>query len=109
MATKLEAALFCSPVFAVSKLTFLCVFFLSSQWYVAVIREQSSRDILSFPLRERVELQQRAEQTDMYWGYFWSEVGYVMGPQFDELPLAEAAKLEFAAIERILNRAFIQN
>ncbi|PNP41661.1 hypothetical protein TGAMA5MH_06448 [Trichoderma gamsii] len=79
------------------------------EWYVAVIREQSSRDILSLPLRERAELQHQAEQTDMYWGYFWSEVGYVMGPQFDDLTLAEAAKLEFAAIERILNRAFTQN
>lgn len=83
--------------------------FSHSQWYVAVIREQSSRDILSLPLRERAELQHQAEQTDMYWGYFWSEVGYVMGPQFDDLTLAEAAKLEFAAIERILNRAFTQN
>lgn len=79
------------------------------EWYVAVIREQSSRDILSLPLRERAELQHQAEQTDMYWGYFWAEVGYVMGPQFDDLTLAEAAKLEFAAIERILNRAFTQN
>ncbi|GFP53045.1 hypothetical protein TASIC1_0002022900 [Trichoderma asperellum] len=79
------------------------------EWYVAVIREQSSRDILSLPLRERAELQHQAEQTDMYWGYFWSEVGYVMGPQFDDLTLAEAAKLEFAAIERILTRAFTQN
>lgn len=76
---------------------------------MAVIREQSSRDILSLPLRERAELQHQAEQTDMYWGYFWAEVGYVMGPQFDDLTLAEAAKLEFAAIERILNRAFTQN
>lgn len=81
---------------------------LSRQWYVAIIREQSHKDIIALPLRERAELQERAEQTDMYWGYFWSEVGYIMGPQFDDMTLAQAAQMEFSAVERILTRAFTQ-
>ncbi|KAL7788694.1 hypothetical protein V8C37DRAFT_411521 [Trichoderma ceciliae] len=78
------------------------------EWYVAVIREQSHKDIIALPLRERAELQERAEQTDMYWGYFWAEVGYNLGPQFDDMSLAQAAQMEFSAVERILTRAFTQ-
>ncbi|UKZ74233.1 hypothetical protein TrVFT333_001894 [Trichoderma virens FT-333] len=78
------------------------------EWYVAIIREQTHKDILLLPLRERVELQERAEQTDMYWGYFWAEVGYIMGPPFDDMSLAQAAHMELSAVERILSRAFGQ-
>ncbi|KAL7947858.1 hypothetical protein V8C42DRAFT_315906 [Trichoderma barbatum] len=78
------------------------------EWYVAIIREQSHKDILGLPLRERAELQERGEQTDMYWGYFWAEVGYILGPQFDDMTLAQAAQMEFSAVERILTRAFTQ-
>lgn len=44
----------------------------------------------------------------MYWGYFWAEVGYILGPQFDDMTLAQAAHMEFSAVERILTRAFTQ-
>lgn len=43
--------------------------------------------------------------TDMYWGYFWAEIGYSIGPQHDKMSLAEAAYKEFGAIQRILKRA----
>ncbi|KAL6871372.1 hypothetical protein J3F83DRAFT_714278 [Trichoderma novae-zelandiae] len=75
------------------------------EWYVTIIREQSKKDILALPFRERVGLQERAEQTDMYWGYFWAEVGYGLGPQFDDMSLAQAAHMEFSAVERLLTRA----
>lgn len=78
------------------------------QWYVTIIREQSQKDILTLPFRERAELQERANQTDMYWGYFWAEVGYGLGPQFDDMSLAQAAHMEFSAVERILTRALTQ-
>ncbi|KAM6480209.1 hypothetical protein HDV62DRAFT_125166 [Trichoderma sp. SZMC 28011] len=78
------------------------------EWYVAIIREQTHKDIFALPLRERTGLQERAEQTDMYWGYFWAEVGYILGPQFDDMTLAQAAHMEFSAVERILTRAFTQ-
>ncbi|KAL7816584.1 hypothetical protein V8C26DRAFT_82223 [Trichoderma gracile] len=75
------------------------------EWYVSIIREQSQKDVLALPFRERADLQERAEQTDMYWGYFWAEVGYGLGPQFDDMSLAQAAHMEFSAVERILTRA----
>lgn len=31
-----------------------------------------------------------------------------MGPQFDDMTLAQAAHMEFSAVERILMRAFTQ-
>lgn len=60
---------------------------------------------MSRPLKERSDLQEKGDDTDLYWGYFWAEVGYSMGPQFDSMTLAQAAHIEFSAIERILSRA----
>lgn len=41
----------------------------------------------------------------MHWGFFWVEIGYTMGPHFDQMTLAEAGERELAAVERILGRA----
>jgi hypothetical protein len=79
------------------------------QWYISIIREQSSRDTMAQPLKERTAIQEKSEDTDMYWGYFWAEVGYTMGPQFDTMTLAQAAHAELAAVERILGRVFVGN
>jgi hypothetical protein len=79
---------------------------MTPQWYLAIIREQSQRDILARPLKERSKIQEKTEKTDMYWGYFWAEVGYTMGPQFDKMTLAHA---ELSAVERILGRVFAAN
>ncbi|KAL7926737.1 hypothetical protein ACQKWADRAFT_281277 [Trichoderma austrokoningii] len=78
------------------------------QWYVAIIREQSGRDVLARPSRERVHIQSQSDLTDMYWGYFWAEVEGPGGALFDEMTLGQVAVLEFAAIERILYRALQQ-
>jgi hypothetical protein len=58
------------------------------------------------PLKERTAIQEKGEATDMYWGYYWAEVGYNMGPSFDAMTLAQAAHAELTAIERILGRVF---
>lgn len=42
----------------------------------------------------------------MYWGYFWAEIAFPMGPEFDNMTLGKAAYAEFSAVERILARAF---
>ena len=78
---------------------------LASQWYIAIIREQTQRDMRAKPHSERVAFQERETDTDMYWGYFWAELGYTFGPHFDHMTLAEAAHREFSAIESILARA----
>ncbi|KAG6016766.1 hypothetical protein E4U43_003132 [Claviceps pusilla] len=75
------------------------------EWYIAVIREQTQRDMLTRPHFERTVMQERSRETDMYWGYFWAELGYTFGPAFDHMTLSEAAYAEFSAIERILARA----
>lgn len=63
--------------------------------------------MMNRPVRERHDQQEKARDTDMYWGYFWAETGYeqTMGPVFDAMTLAQAANVEFSAIERILARA----
>ncbi|KOS21864.1 hypothetical protein ESCO_001585 [Escovopsis weberi] len=79
------------------------------EWYVALIREQTQKDIGRLPLRERGEMQSKGEETDMYWGFFWAELAYPMGPRFDKMTLAAAAHAEFAAVERIITRALMSN
>ncbi|KAG6295498.1 hypothetical protein E4U45_006046 [Claviceps purpurea] len=75
------------------------------EWYIAVIREQTQRDMLTRQHSERTILQERSLETDMYWGYFWAELGYSFGPAFDHMTLSQAAHAEFSAVERILARA----
>lgn len=65
--------------------------------------------MMTRPHHERNEFQEKALDTDMYWGYFWAELTYPIGPQFDGLTLAQAAHIEFSAIERILARALPAN
>ncbi|PHH67600.1 hypothetical protein CDD80_707 [Ophiocordyceps camponoti-rufipedis] len=75
------------------------------EWYVAVIRKQTQRDMVSRPHTIRTELQELGQQTDLHWGYFWAELGHGFGPHFDQLTLAQVAEVEFSAVERILSRA----
>ncbi|PHH61153.1 hypothetical protein CDD81_721 [Ophiocordyceps australis] len=75
------------------------------EWYIAMIRDQTHRDFLCRPHAARTELQEKGEQTDMTWGYFWAELGHSFGPQFDQMTLAKVAHIEFSAVERILSRA----
>jgi hypothetical protein len=79
------------------------------QWYISVIRDQTQRDTLNRTLEERNRIQEGSEDTDLYWGHFWAEVGYTMGPQFDDMTLAQAAHAEFSAVERVLARALPRN
>ncbi|KAJ4018010.1 hypothetical protein NW752_001920 [Fusarium irregulare] len=78
-------------------------------WYIRLIREQTTRDILVRPIHERTSIQETLKDTDDYWGYFYYEVSYVQGPQFDEMSLGHCAYLELSAIERILGRALGYN
>ncbi|SPJ85657.1 uncharacterized protein FTOL_11439 [Fusarium torulosum] len=78
-------------------------------WYIRLIREQTTRDILVLPIHERTAIQETLEDTDDYWGYFFHEVNYIQGPQFDHMSLGDCAYLELSAIERILGRALGYN
>ncbi|RSL94949.1 hypothetical protein CEP52_012340 [Fusarium oligoseptatum] len=74
-------------------------------WYIRIIREQSTRDVLVRPISERTAIQEILKETDDYWGYFFQEVGYAQGPSFDFMTLKQCAIMEFSAIERLLTRA----
>ncbi|KAI8683309.1 hypothetical protein NCS56_00455200 [Fusarium sp. Ph1] len=74
-------------------------------WYIRIIREQSTRDVLVRPISERTAIQETLKETDEYWGYFFQEVGYTQGPEFDIMTLKQCAFMEFSAIERLLTRA----
>jgi hypothetical protein len=59
--------------------------------------------MMARPFTERTKFQELA--TDTHWGFFWVELNYPIGPLFDEMTLAQAANMEFSALERILARA----
>ncbi|ENH71112.1 hypothetical protein FOC1_g10008485 [Fusarium oxysporum f. sp. cubense race 1] len=80
-----------------------------AEWYIRLIREQSTRDVLTRPIHERTVIQETLKETDEYWGYFFNEVKYIQGPQFDQMTLGQCAYLELSAIERILGRALSYN
>lgn len=75
------------------------------QYYIALVREETSRCAASSPLTERAELQRRAQDTDDYWGFFWHELGLRPGQQLDSLTLGQMAHMELAALERVIRRA----
>lgn len=60
------------------------------------------------PIEHRSWVQEKGRDTDLYWGFFWAEVNYLLGPDFDRMTLAYAAYAELSAMERILNRALVQ-
>ncbi|KAF4987588.1 hypothetical protein FDECE_15378 [Fusarium decemcellulare] len=78
-------------------------------WYIRLIREQTTRDVLVRPIHERIALQETLKGTDDYWGYFFREVNYIQGPQFDTMTLGHCSRAEFTALERIITRALEGN
>lgn len=79
------------------------------QYYIAIIREETTQTVEDMSIQAKAELAKLASDTDGYWGYFWREVGYSIGPEFDRLSLAEAANKEWAAMDHILRRALSRN
>ncbi|KAK7946463.1 uncharacterized protein PG986_010784 [Apiospora aurea] len=75
------------------------------EYYIAIIRDESTRHAESHELSVKMELSNMQACTSGYWGYFWHEVGYHTMKNFDKLTLHEAAKMELSAVDRILRRA----
>lgn len=77
------------------------------EWYIEAIRNQTMRDVFARTAPgERRAIQDKAQATDGYWGYFWAELNYPTGAEFDAMTLSYAAQLEFAVMEAILARSF---
>ncbi|KAI1362647.1 hypothetical protein F5Y08DRAFT_329983 [Xylaria arbuscula] len=77
------------------------------EWYIAVIRTETERVVKSLAIHQKKPLQDIMvdEKIDGYWGFFWTEVNFPVGPVWDNMSLAECGRLEWQAIERILTRA----
>lgn len=76
------------------------------QWYIAIIREETTRLVNSLSLGERDRILRRGQETAGYFGYFWLECNLPSGPAFDNITLAQLSSIEFAALDRIFARAF---
>ncbi|RWA14186.1 hypothetical protein EKO27_g932 [Xylaria grammica] len=75
------------------------------EWYIAVIRTETTRVVQSLDIHQRMPLQGMMEHLDGYWGFFWAEVNFPTGRAWDNMSLAECSRLEWQAIERIITRA----
>ncbi|KAI2639449.1 hypothetical protein GGS21DRAFT_538162 [Xylaria nigripes] len=75
------------------------------EWYIAVIREETNRVVQGLDISRRMPLQGMMQGLDGYWGFFWAEANFPVGPAWDNLSLAECGRMEWLAIERILIRA----
>ncbi|KAI6360825.1 hypothetical protein MCOR25_006627 [Pyricularia grisea] len=76
------------------------------EYYIAIIREETTRLVNSLPLKERTLITSYGRDTDLYFGYLWWELQLPRDDRFDGMTLAEAAALEYAVMERIICRAF---
>ncbi|TGJ83331.1 hypothetical protein E0Z10_g5413 [Xylaria hypoxylon] len=75
------------------------------EWYISVIRTETNRVVQSLDIHQRMPLQGMMEGLDGYWGFFWAEANFPIGPAWDNMSLAECSRLEWQAIERIITRA----
>ncbi|PSS03298.1 hypothetical protein BD289DRAFT_359294 [Coniella lustricola] len=75
------------------------------EWYIAVIREESSRTVDQSLPNIQAEIHRESQHTSLYWGYFFKELDRPYGPAFDNMTLADMANREFAAVATILRRA----
>jgi hypothetical protein len=76
------------------------------EWYIAILREETTRYIHSKHIVERTEIQRTSCYTSLYFGYLWYESGLPTGKDLDNLTLHAVARHELAVIERALRRAF---
>jgi len=76
------------------------------KWYIAIIREQTEREVNALPISRRAVIQKEHEIEDGYFGYLWYFNNWPVGPEFDNLTLAGAAMLETQVIENIISHAF---
>ncbi|KAH9905326.1 hypothetical protein F4778DRAFT_779668 [Xylariomycetidae sp. FL2044] len=77
------------------------------EWYIAVIREETNECVGCLNMIQKQRFQSKMSQTSDYWGYFWKELDYPVGPDFDTMTLAQAYEKELGTIEKIIKRAML--
>ena len=75
------------------------------EWYISVIREETTRYVHGKHIVERNEIQRTGHYTSLYFGYIWYEIGLPRGKELDNLTLHDVALRELEIIERIFRRA----
>ena len=76
------------------------------EWYVALVREQTTRAVHGMAIAERTPVEDAGKRlSNLYWGYMFHEVGFPRGRGYDRMTLAQAARMELDAIERVLRAA----
>lgn len=76
------------------------------EWYIAIIRENTTQFIHHKPITERCEIQATGCYTQLYFGYMWYEMCIPTGKDLDNMTLRELARRELGVIEQALRRAF---
>lgn len=77
----------------------------ASQWYIALIREETIRYLEIQSFQEKCQTCTIGEATDGYFGFFWRELNLRVGPEFDHMTLATLAMHEYQTLETIIRRA----
>lgn len=75
------------------------------QWYIAVIRGETTRYLEMQSFQEKCQTCAIGEATDGYFGFFWRELNLRVGPEFDHMTLATLAMHEYQTLEAIIRRA----
>ncbi|KAI1178844.1 hypothetical protein F4777DRAFT_593519 [Nemania sp. FL0916] len=75
------------------------------EWYIMVIRNETNRAVQSLTIDKRMALHNKMRNRDTYWGFYWLETGLPIGKDFDKMTLAECARIELLAMERVITRA----
>ena len=77
------------------------------EWYIAIIREETTRFVNLKAVSERTEIINKATKMDSngYFGFLWHEIGFPTGDEYDNMTLKQAMEKEMRAVEESIKRA----
>ena len=77
------------------------------EWYIAIIREETTRFVHLKPVSERTDIMNKANKMDNngYFGFLWHAIGFPTGEEYDNMTLKQAMEKEMGAIEDSIKRA----
>lgn len=77
------------------------------EWYIAIIREETTRFVNLKPFSERTEILNKATKMESngYFGFLWHEIGFPIGVEYDNMTLKHAMEKEMRAVEESIKRA----
>jgi hypothetical protein len=83
------------------------------EWYIAMIREESSHFVMSLPIMDSQAVQAAGRTRELFWGYYWWELTQPQGPlpkykPFLKMSLHDIARVELSVTEQILRRCFLR-